>query len=316
MHKLIEQKWFYKLFSLLLAIVLVAFVDNTQVNTSNQTKVQETASTEQSLKMALQVSVDADKYYVTGYPSRVKVTLEGPNALVTSAVNTQNFRVYIDLSKLGVGSHQVPVKVSGLPSQVSYKLSQKSVKVNIQKRKSRTLPVQIGYNKNAVAQGYDIGTPTVSPETVEVTGAQSEVKAIDHVQAQLVVPNGSTETVRRNVLLAAYDAKGHQLNVVISPATARVTLPLSVSKKTVKLKLNASHGSSKKVYSLTAKEEKVTLYGQKEALKKISSLTLDVDLTDIKSSVTKSFRLPVPSGVAWISPGSVDVQIEVSDSNN
>ena len=42
MHKLIEQKWFYKLFSLLLAIVLVAFVDNTQVNTNNQTKVQET----------------------------------------------------------------------------------------------------------------------------------------------------------------------------------------------------------------------------------------------------------------------------------
>lgn len=168
-------------FSLLLAIVLVAFVDNTQVNTNNQTKVQEMASTEQSLKMALQVSVDTDKYYVTGYPSKVKVTLEGPNALVTSAVNTQNFRVYIDLSKLGVGSHQVPIKVSGLPSQVSYKLPQKSVKVNIQKRKSRTLPVQIGYNKNAVAQGYDIGTPTVSPETVEVTGAQSEVKAIDHV---------------------------------------------------------------------------------------------------------------------------------------
>ncbi|EHE90426.1 hypothetical protein LDBUL1519_00646 [Lactobacillus delbrueckii subsp. bulgaricus CNCM I-1519] len=147
MHKLFEQKWFYKLFSLLLAIVLVAFVDNTQVNTNNQTKVQETASTEKSLKMALQVSVDTDKYYVTGYPSKVKVTLEGPNALVTSAVNTQNFRVYIDLSKQGVGSHQVPIKVSGLPNQVSCKLSQKSVKVNIQKRKSRTLPVQIGYNK-------------------------------------------------------------------------------------------------------------------------------------------------------------------------
>ncbi|GHV96856.1 hypothetical protein lacNasYZ03_00600 [Lactobacillus nasalidis] len=316
MHKLIEQKWFYKILSLLLAIILVAFVDNTQVSTSNQTKVQQTANIEQSLKMALQVSVDADKYYVTGYPSKVKVTLEGPNALVTSAVNTQNFRVYIDLTKFGVGTHRVPIKVSGLPSQVSYKLSQKSVKVDIQKRKSRTLPVQIGYNKNAVAQGYDIGTPKVSPETVEVTGALSEVKAVDHVQAQLAVPNGSTKTVRRNVLLAAYDAKGRQLNVVISPATAQVTLPVSVSKKTVKLKLNASHGSSKKVYSLTAKEEKVTLYGKKESLKKISSLTLNVDLSEIKSSTTKSCRLPVPSGVAWISPGSVDVQIKVSDSDN
>ena len=122
MQKFYDKPWFYKLFSLILAIVLVAFVDNTQVNVNNQSKVQETASTKQAINMALQVSVDADKYYVTGYPSKVKVTLEGSNALVTSTINTQNFRVYIDLSKLSVGEHKVPIKVSGLPSQLSYKL--------------------------------------------------------------------------------------------------------------------------------------------------------------------------------------------------
>lgn len=316
MQKFYDKPWFYKLFSLILAIVLVAFVDNTQVNVNNQSKVQETASTKQAINMALQVSVDADKYYVTGYPSKVKVTLEGSNALVTSTVNTQNFRVYIDLSKLSVGEHKVPIKVSGLPSQLSYKLSQKYTTVNIQKRKSRTMAVQIGYNKNAVAKGYDIGTATVKPETVEVTGALSEVKRIDRIQAQLTVPNASNHTIRRNVMLVALDSKGRQLNVVINPSTATVTLPISVSKKTVKLKLNAANGSSKKVYSLTAKQDQVTIYGQKKALDKIKSLTLNVDLTNIKSSTTRSYRLPVPSGVAWVDPSSVDVRISVSDADD
>ena len=316
MQKFYDKPWFYKLFSLILAIVLVAFVDNTQVNVNNQSKVQETASTKQAINMALQVSVDADKYYVTGYPSKVKVTLEGSNALVTSTVNTQNFRVYIDLSKLSVGEHKVPIKVSGLPSQLSYKLAQKYTTVNIQKRKSRTMAVQIGYNKNAVARGYDIGTATVKPETVEVTGALSEVKRIDRIQAQLTVPNASSHTIRRNVMLVALDSKGRQLNVVINPSTATVTLPISVSKKTVKLKLNAANGSSKKVYSLTAKQDQVTIYGQKKALDKIKSLTLNVDLTNIKSSTTRSYRLPVPSGVAWVDPSSVDVRISVSDDDD
>ena len=316
MQKFYDKPWFYKLFSLILAIVLVAFVDNTQVNVNNQSKVQETASTKQAINMALQVSVDADKYYVTGYPSKVKVTLEGSNALVTSTINTQNFRVYIDLSKLSVGEHKVPIKVSGLPSQLSYKLSQKYTTVNIQKRKSRTMAVQIGYNKNAVARGYDIGTATVKPETVEVTGALSEVKRIDRIQAQLTVPNASSHTIRRNVMLVALDSKGRQLNVVINPSTATVTLPISVSKKTVKLKLNAANGSSKKVYSMTAKQDQVTIYGQKKALDKIKSLTLNVDLTNIKSSTTRSYRLPVPSGVAWVDPSSVDVRISVSDDDD
>ena len=316
MQKFYDKPWFYKLFSLILAIVLVAFVDNTQVNVNNQSKVQETASTKQAINMALQVSVDADKYYVTGYPSKVKVTLEGSNALVTSTINTQNFRVYIDLSKLSVGEHKVPIKVSGLPSQLSYKLSQKYTTVNIQKRKSRTMAVQIGYNKNAVARGYDIGTATVKPETVEVTGALSEVKRIDRIQAQLTVPNASSHIIRRNVMLVALDSKGRQLNVVINPSTATVTLPISVSKKTVKLKLNAANGSSKKVYSLTAKQDQVTIYGQKKALDKIKSLTLNVDLTNIKSSTTRSYRLPVPSGVAWVDPSSVDVRISVSDDDD
>ena len=67
---------------------------------------------------------------------------------------------------------------------------------------------------------------------------------------------------------------------------------------------------------MTAKEEKVTLYGQKEALKKLSSLTLNVDLTGVKASTTQTIKLPVPDGIAWVDPASVSVKIDVSDSSD
>lgn len=316
MKKIFDQPWFYKIMSLFLAILLVAYVDNTQVDTNNQSKVRETASISRSVEVGLQVSVDSDKYYVTGYPSKEKITLEGPNALVTSAVNTQNFRVYIDLNGLGVGKHTVNVKVSGLPSQLSYKLGKKKITVNIQKRKSRTMAVQIGYNKNVVAKGYDIGTPTVNPQTVEVTGALSEVKRIEQIKAQLNVSNNQTKTISQRVILAAFDKDGHQLNVVIDPSTATVTLPISLAKKTVKLKLNAKNGSSSKVYSLTATQNKVVIYGQKAVLNKINSLTLNVDLSGIRSSTTRPYRLNLPEGVVRSDPENIKVKIDVEDSSN
>ena len=170
MNKFWDQSWFLKVVSLLIAILLVIYIDNTQtgfVTKGEDTKTQQTASETTTIKVPLRVSVDTDKYYVVGYPEKVKITLEGSNALVTSAVNTQNFRVYIDLTNKTVGTHVVNVHVSGLSRQISYALNPKKIKVNIQLRKSRSLPVQIEYNKNAVANGYEIGKTSLDPSQVE-----------------------------------------------------------------------------------------------------------------------------------------------------
>ena len=279
-----NNRWFIKVVSLLFAILLVIYIDTTQtgfVTQGEPRKTRETANETQTISVPLQVSIDTDKYYVVGYPEKVKITLEGSNALVTSTVNTQSFRAYIDLTHRKIGKQTVKVQVTGLNSQLSYTINPATVNVDIEQRKSRTMPVQIEYNKNAVANGYNIGKPTVDPQKVEVTGAKGEVNQIDQIVAKLPLPNGINHTYERQVILVAEDNKGRQLNAVITPSTATAKLPVSLSKKTVKLNLRPKNEKNNKVYSVTAKRDQVTLYGQKSVLAKINQLNVDVDLKEI-----------------------------------
>ncbi|CCI87275.1 CdaR family protein [Lactobacillus gigeriorum] len=318
MNKFWDQSWFLKVVSLLIAILLVIYIDNTQtgfVTKGEDTKTQQTASETITIKVPLRVSVDTDKYYVVGYPEKVKITLEGSNALVTSAVNTQNFRVYIDLTNKTVGTHVVNVHVSGLSRQISYALNPKKIKVNIQLRKSRSLPVQIEYNKNAVANGYEIGKTSVDPSQVEVTGSVGEVNHIDRIVAKVTMPNGIKHDYERQVILIGEDKAGYQLNVVIQPSTARVTVPISLSQKKVKVVLDTRNEDSEKVYSLTAKQNYITIYGTKATLAKISKIDLPVDLAKIKSSTVRDIPVKLPTGVVSSDPKTIRVQIKVKASS-
>lgn len=313
------KKWFFRLVSLLLAILIVIYIDSTQtgfVTQGEPSKTRETATETQTIRIPLQVSVDTDQYYVVGYPEKVKVTLSGSNALVTSAINTQNFRAYIDLTKEKIGKHRVRVRLSGLSKQLSYTVSPRTVTVNIQHRKSRTMPVQIEYNKNVVARGYHLGKAKVDPTEVEVTGPQSEINQIDQIVAKTSLPNGLNRNYERQVILMAEDKKKRQLNVVIQPSTATVTIPVSISKKKVKLSLSSKNENSNKVYSVTASQNDVTIYGDENALKKISKLNLSVDLRGIDVSTSKRYHLKLPKGVVRANPSDIDVQIRVKKTSN
>lgn len=318
MKHFFDKPWFYKALALIIAIFLVAYVDNTQTgytSQSHQNKTQQTATRSQTITVPLQVSVNTDKYFVVGYPEKVKLTIDGPASLVTSTVNTQTFRVYIDLTKLSIGRHTVPLKISGLSNQLSYSINPSTVSVNIQKRKSRSFPVQIEYNKSAVANGYHVGSVKSDPKIVNVTGARSEVDQIDRVVAKVNLPSNSKNTFERQVILIAQDAKGRQLNVVIDPAAVNINIPIALSHKNVKVKLNSQNENSDKVYSLTASQDSVEIYGPDEVLKKIKEVDADVDLKDVVASQTKSIKLKIPNGVIKASRYSVDVDIKVANNS-
>lgn len=318
MREFWRKSWFIRLVSLLIAVLLVIYVNSTQGGFFSQgqmEKTKQTANKTQTIKVPLQVSVDTDKYYVVGYPEKVSITLEGSTALVTSTVNTQNFRAYIDLNDKSIGKHNVKVQVNGISKQISYSVSPRNVNVNIQRRKSTTMPVQIEYNKGAVAHGYKIGHSSAFPQQVEVTGARSEVNQIDQIVAKVVLPNGIDHTYERQVNLVAEDRKGRQLNVVIDPATVKVTIPITVAKKSVKIQLEPKHESTNKIYSLSEKSNYVTLYGSERALAKVKQLEVPVDLSEVTSSTTKTVTLDLPHGLVKSNPRHIDVEIRVASSN-
>ncbi|MBA1395277.1 hypothetical protein EQ500_15655, partial [Lactobacillus sp. XV13L] len=61
-----KQSWFVRLVSLLIAVLLVIYVNYTQegfLTQGQSDRTKQTANKKQTIKVPLQVSVDTDKYY-------------------------------------------------------------------------------------------------------------------------------------------------------------------------------------------------------------------------------------------------------------
>ena len=105
MKKFFESKPFCLIISLVISLALFFMVHDYklgQINSSTQSDDQQLTSNEtREVEVPLQLNVNSDKYFVIGYPNKVKVELTGPSALVATTSNTQNFKILADLSDLG-----------------------------------------------------------------------------------------------------------------------------------------------------------------------------------------------------------------------
>lgn len=316
-----DSKWFYRALALLLAIGLFAYVhvenfSNTRQTGKNNTTI--TATTKRTLKVPLQLNADTDKYFITGYPEKVSVEIEGSNSLVTVTANTVNFRIIADLSKLGVGTHRVKLKEEGLNKDLTYSIKPKTIKVKIQDRKTKTMPIQVKYNKDSIAQGYSVGTPKLSASTAEVTGAKGEINRVYQVVANVVLKRNTKDDVSQQVILQALDAKGGTVNVVVSPETVTVKLPVTLPSKQVDVTLKQKGtAASDTDYTLSTATKTVTIYGNKDVLDQIDSLTIPVDISGITKDTTKSYNVTdVGSKLVAASPSAITVKIKANSTTD
>lgn len=227
-----SRKWVLRLVALILAIFLFVYVNGSKngflrQNTRDSNRNSALMSNKTvKIRMPLNITIDNEKYVVTGYPQDVKVQVSGPSALVTTTSNTQNFRVYADLNNLGPGKHRVPIKTSGLNSELHAVTTPRYIKVNIQPRKTINMRVSVRLSTHDLDNGYNIGRPHLDTEVVQVTGSKEEVNRVSRVVAFVAIPNDAKGDLTRQVTLQAIDKNGQTLNVVIMPKTTNVTIPI------------------------------------------------------------------------------------------
>lgn len=231
-RSLFNSRWFYRIIALILSILLFIYVNGGRLESTHQTEQSTenaslTSTKKKTITMPLDLTVDSDRYIVSGYPEKVKVTISGPAALVTATSNTQNFKVYADLSSLSPGRHKVSVKETGLNKDLTHRIVPKSVTVLIQSRKTKTMPVKVRVNSGGVASNYKVGKATASVSDVQITGAVDEINKVDHVIAAVELTKKNTTDVSKQVTLQAVDKSGNTVNVVVTPQTATVKVPIS-----------------------------------------------------------------------------------------
>lgn len=240
MKDFLNSRWMFRLLALLLAILLFAYVDSSKVSsTRQQTSTNSgntslTATKKETVRVPLQLDVNSQKYFVTGYPEMVRVALSGPAALVTTTSNTQNFKVYASLKGLGTGTHTVKLHVEGLNKDIKETLHPKTIKVNVQPRKSQTFKIESEFNKGNIAEGYVAGRPTTGISSVKATGAANEIARIDKVVAQIIVPQNAKTTINSQAIIEALDKNGKTVNVILTPSTTNASLPITADGKSKK----------------------------------------------------------------------------------
>ena len=323
MKKIINSNYFYAFIALCCALWLFFYVsspgvgstrDSNQSNTSTVTK-------KTTFSVPLQLQADVDNYYITGYPETVKITIEGPSALVTATKNTQNLNLYLNLKDLSVGQHRVQIKESGLNSELTYSIKPKYVTVNIQHRETKKFDVDVDYNQDSLATGYETGKVEVSPETVTVTGAATEIEKIAKVIVKPILPKGIKSTFDQEVLVQALDKNGKTVNVTLDPQTVHVKIPISIQSKqvSINLKQKGTSSSTTSNLSVTSDVKTIRVYGTQDQIDAIdSSVDVPVDVSDVNGNTKKSINLSDALGnkVAFTDPDTIDVSISTGSSSS
>ncbi|MBS9339205.1 hypothetical protein G6R29_06255 [Fructobacillus sp. M2-14] len=311
MKKFASSKTINIVFSLLLAILLAAYVlslKNFNGNQSNSYSL--VPQKKESITVPLKLQCNEDDYVVVSAPSSVSVSLEGSSALVTAAKNGNTLVATADMRGLGAGQHSVNVEVLGINKSLTATASPQTVSVTLAEKNSAKKDVKVQYDSDKLASGYHVTDTSVDPKSVAVTGPKANVDAVDYIGADVTLDKNTKSSVNQSAKLTAYDKNGEPVQVTLSQSKAQVKLTVasSTNSKKVNLKAQASSGSLDN-YNVSFDPSSVTIEGSNDTLDNIDSLVVPLDLSGIKDQTTKTVTLDKPNGVDRLSDQTVKVTI-------
>ncbi len=311
-----------------IASVFIAFVLFAFVNYENQARFQSSAPTDGASitsseiisNLPIEVNIDTERYFVSGIPDAATLRIEGPQAILFQTVATQNFTIATpDLNNLGVGSHSVELITKGLSSDIKSSVSPGMVNLTIEEKEVKEYDVKIEIEEELnLATGYEIIEPSLSQETVTISGAASTMERID----QVIVELSSEELeIKADILSSAqvlvYDADGELLDVNVAPQRVEILAPVVRTQK--ELPLVIEEGTGKAIgytYELSLGPDEassILVRGEPEAIAEISNFVITVNFDNLtESSLVKIPIGKLPEGIEEAGREEVEVLIEVT----
>lgn len=321
-----DHPWVRRIFSVIVAIALFAFVNyenQSRFQTSDQNHGASIQGSEIITNLPIEVNVDPERYFVSGVPDSATLRLEGPQAVLFQTVATQSFTVTTpDLNELGEGTHSIELQVEGISSDLTASISPPVINITIEEKVVEEYELSVEISEDlSLAEGFEVSEPNLANNFVTVSGSASTMERIDRV----VVEVTSDETdIKSDILLSApvlvLDEDGTPLNVNVNPSSVEIHAPVVRNQKQIPVVLNEGTGRLAE-YNYTvslndSESEMVTVKGDPTAIAEISNLPITVDFDGITESTVVTIPVgDLPEGIEEISKDEVDVLIEVSQNN-
>ena len=250
-------------------------------------------------------------------PSVVRLLVEG-NLVDLQSAAPEDYKVWVDLTDLGEGEHELVVRYNMPPRVRLRELSPVRVKVNIIAVQTKEFEVNVK-TAGIPANGYKIGTPIVKPNNrVFIRLPKDRMDRVSQVSAMVDVNEVAENVVEKKVRIVAYDSTGQEMtDAVLNPSVIEVEVPITKPFKKLPLQVGFTgklrEGLS--IASFRPAMETVTVYGPQAELDKLEFYDgTVVNLAAITGSGTITLDLKPPSGLASVDPKKLEVAIEVEPS--
>ena len=271
----------------------------------------------------VEVKYNEEAYVVEGLPSTVEVTLIGNSSNLYWAKQSNTHKITINLNDLKPGKHKVDVIYENFLKNIDYSVNPSTVTVWIYPKVSATKSLTYDLlHIDELDKRLNIDSVTLDADQVVIKGSEEQISKVANVKALIDVNNFDTqnvgEMVIKNVPIKAYDANGNVVNVEIVPEKVNANIEISSPSKEVPIKIipvgTVTFG--KAISAIDTSVVRVTAYGSAEALADLEYIPIEVDVSNLSSSVNKKIEIPKPSGVNSLSSNNLTVKISIASSTS
>lgn len=294
--------------SLLLALILYFLLgvqDNSIISSLTSSKTVNSVT--------INTRYNSESFEITGVPTNCDVIVTGDSASVSNATANKNGYCLIDLEGYTEGTHFVKVNAFGYGENVTATAVPSNAQVTL-KRKT-TAQFQLSYdfiNTNQLDSKFILGTPEFENgvDYVNIRASQDTLNSISLVKA-LIDVKGQTEDFTVDAPLVAYNSRGQQVNAEIVPSSVKASVTISSHSKTVpiSLKVTGEAPTGFAVDSIDIDQQSTVIYGLPEAIDKIETIYVELDLSTITSNTTLMQPVTIPTGVSSSSVTVANIKV-------
>ncbi len=240
---------------------------------------------------------------ISGTGNVIEVKLKGRKTVLND-LRESDIEAYVDVSEvMTTGKGVYTVVVQAPEGTVIEDYYPKEITVYMDKRSSVTVPVQAHLSQYSLVSGYSVNlsSPTLSVESIQVSGPESELAKIDHARLAVSFPGTITRSFSSAGPLTLVDEDGAEINTKYltmseTEATARYHV---YTTKTIDLTVAYKHGYfAENGTEVSIQPKSVTVKGTVEVLDLLESHTVaTIDETMIAEDGDHAYQLKLPEGV-------------------
>jgi YbbR domain-containing protein len=253
-------------------------------------------------------------------PQHVEITLRAPHSVWQGLLSGEApVRAVVDLTGLGSGTHTVNVQmqIGTRPIRI-ISVTPQTFDLTLEPQVTRSLAISLTLTGNP-ATGYQVGDAVLDPAKVVITGAESLVSRIDHIQATLDLTN-ARQNIAASLPLQVLDGNGAVISgVTVLPENVQVSLPViqqgGYRDLAVKVMTVGNPASGYSLTSVAAFPPIVTVYSaNSDTIDAMPGYveTSSLDLSGAKEDIEEQLGIILPPGVTLIGEQTVTVKVGIA----